>query len=131
MLLVLFPLLLHVVLNILLSVEIHNWIPATREKLVYYALLWLLPVVGIILVWRRVRPDWFRHEPGNGKTLSSGLLAVDAIFNPGSAHVLEAQKRGEITIRMEGEMVDRELPENIEIVDNARIDQKPENGNKD
>ena len=106
------------VLNSLLSREVCHWIPQASEKVWLLLLIWLLPVIGILLVYRRVRPGWFgpEHQGDNsGSPVSSGLLALDAIFNPGSAHVLDARKRSEVTIRMEGEMYDRELPEHIEI----------------
>lgn len=111
--------LFHLVLNILLSREVTLWIPARGERIRWYALLWLLPVAGAILAWRRVQPDWFggSGEPGAGTSLSAGLLSVDAIFNPGAAYIPEAQRRSEITIRMEGEMYDRELPDHIHIDD--------------
>ena len=112
----------HLILNVLLTREIVLWIVQRREKFLYILLLWALPVVGVIVAWRRVKPEWFSGEPGDRRdrgTVSSGLLALDAIFNPGSAHVADVQKRSEVTIRMEGEMYDRELPDHIKIGDNA------------
>lgn len=118
------------VLNILLSREIILWIPSPREKLLLILLLWLFPLLGVVVVWRKVRPDWFQREPGepgSKSSVSSGLLALDAIFNPGSAHVLDAQKRSEVTIRMEGEMYDRELPDHIDVEDQGNPESKPDN----
>lgn len=133
MLLVLVFIVFHFLLNLLLSREIFYWVPGWRIQAGYYTVLWLLPVVGPIVVWWRVQPGWFTRETGNADrmSMSSGLLALDAIFNPGAVHVLAAQKSSEITIRMEGEMYDRDLPEYIKIDHNEQATREPGTDPKD
>lgn len=120
-------LMVNTVLNIFLSRDIINWVPTIRERLVLFILLWLLPVFGFLLVYRKIGPGWFEKEidePGQGSSASTGLLALDAIFNPSSAHVLNAQKKSDITIRMEGEMYDRDLPDAINPDDDEFVKSK-------
>lgn len=110
--------LVHLYVNIRLTVDIIGWVPDFHKRNAYILLVWLLPVAGALYVYRQVAPDWFTPETPSDDTpsaVSSGLMGLDAIFNPGSRHVAEAQKKGEITIKAEGEMYDRDLPEFIDV----------------
>lgn len=110
--------LVHLYVNIRLTGDIIGWVPDSRKRNAYVVLVWLLPLGGALYVYRKVAPDWFTPETPSDdapSAVSSGLMGLDAIFNPGSRHVAEAQKKGEITIKAEGEMYDRKLPEFIDV----------------
>ena len=110
--------LLHLYVNIRLTVDVIGWVPDIPKRNAYVVLVWLLPLVGALYVYRQVAPDWFTPETPSDdapSAVSSGLMGLDAIFNPGSRHVAEAQKKGEITIKAEGELYERKLPEFIDV----------------
>lgn len=110
--------LVHLYVNIRLSADIVGWVPDARKRNALLALVWLLPLVGALYVYRRLALSWFTPESGGSDSQSvvgAGLLGLDAIFNPGARHIAEAHKKGEITIKAEGEMYDRELPEFIDV----------------
>lgn len=111
-------LVVHLYVNIRLSSDIVGWVLEPRKRKVFLGLVWLLPVLGALYVYRRVAPEWFTPDADSGdgqSAVSSGLLGLETIFNPGARNIAEAQKKGEITIKAEGEMYDRDLPEFIEV----------------
>jgi hypothetical protein len=69
-------------------------------------LLWLLPFIGIIVVYKILDLGWFRKEYGDtsSSTISSGFLEMDAIFNPGSRHRIENRQEQKMEVRKEGEL---------------------------
>ncbi len=85
--------------NAVLEVE-----PKARRRVVLLMLLWSLPVVGAALVYRLLDLHWFSSEEGSSRTggVTFNFLEIDAIFNPGSKHVLEEQQREKMEIRKQG-----------------------------
>ncbi len=115
---VVLPLLAQLYVNIRLTHDISGWVPDARRRKAFFCLVWLLPVVGALYVYRRLAPQWFTRDSDSRdiqSTAAAGLMGLDSIFNPGARNIAEVQKRGEITIKAEGEMYDRELPAFIDV----------------
>jgi hypothetical protein len=76
---------------------------AKRFKL--FALTWLIPIVGVVVVYKTLELNWFRNEDGSkgGGMTTTSFLEMDAIFNPGSRHVLEEKQREKMQTRKDGE----------------------------
>jgi len=87
--------------------------------------LWLIPLIGAVFIYRILNLNWFRNEDGSshGGSVSMGLLEMDAIFNPGSRHIMEERQRAKMEVRKEGELYDR--PE-----DDIGLSDRAENGNQ-
>ncbi len=108
----------HLYVNITLSGDVVGWVPEARKRKVLLSLVWLLPLLGAFYVYRRLAPDWFKPD-GNSDEMPSataaGLMGLDSVFNPSTRNIIEANKKGEITIKAEGEMYDRKLPAFIDV----------------
>ena len=106
-----FLLFIHVVIAVMFSKIIldEELLLARRFKL--FALTWIIPIVGVVVVYKALELNWFRNEDGSkgGTMTSTSFLEIDAIFYPGSRHVLEEKQREKIETRKEGE--DYEEPE--------------------
>lgn len=110
--------LVHLYVNIRLTSDVIGWVPEALRRKAYLLLVWLLPLAGAFYVYRRLAPDWFKPDGDGGDIQSAtavGLMGLDSIFNPGTRNIIEADKKGEITIKAEGEMYDRDLPEFIDV----------------
>jgi hypothetical protein len=108
----------HLYVNIRLTADVIGWVPEALRRKAYLLLVWLLPLAGAFYVYRRLAPDWFKPDGDSGDVQSAtavGLIGLDAIFNPSTRNIIEADKKGEITIKAEGEMYDRDLPEFIDV----------------
>jgi hypothetical protein len=93
-------------------------VPDARKRKIFFWLVWLLPFVGALYVYRRLAPDWFTPDRDSGDSqsfISSGLLGLESIFNPGARNINEANKKAAITIKAEGEMYDRQLPDFVDV----------------
>lgn len=104
--------------NVRLTRDIFGWVPNAAKRKTFLCLVWLLPVVGALYVYRQLAPEWFtpdKDDDENQSAVSAGLLGLDAIFNPSSRNIIDALKKGEITIKAEGEMYDRKLPDFIDV----------------
>src|SRR5687768_11106757 len=114
MLLLIAFILFHLYANIRLTGDVLGWVPDPRKRNIFLCLVWLLPVAGALHVYRTLAPEWFTPDNAESEgqsTMSAGLMGLDAIFNPSSRNIVEALKKGEITIKAEGEMYDRDLPD--------------------
>lgn len=110
--------LIHVAANIRLSIDVFNWVLGGKQRSGFLALVWLLPFLGAAIVYRKLKPEWFtpeRSDEPKQSVVSAGLMGLDTIFNPSTGNIAEAQKKGELTIKAEGEMYNRKLPDFVEI----------------
>tara|TARA_B100000315_G_C14368702_1_gene491923 strand:+ start:434 stop:817 length:384 start_codon:yes stop_codon:yes gene_type:complete len=99
---------IHVVVNVVFSKLILDWKPTGMKRIYMLATVWLIPVLGIFIIYKRLNLNWFSSEDGSKRTagVSISFLEMDAIFNPGSKHVVEEQQREKTEVRKEGELVD-------------------------
>lgn len=114
--------LLQLYVNIRLTGDILDWVWDSRRRKALLCLVWVLPVAGAFYVYRNLGLDWFTPDKELDEAqpaYPTALMGIDAIFNPSSGNVSEALVKTEITIKAEGEMYDRKLPDFIE------LDEKP------
>ena len=85
---------------------IFQWEPIAGKRISLILLLWLLPFIGIIVVYRVLDLGWFRREHGHDSSsaIASGFLEMDAVFNPGSRHRVENSQEQKMEVRKEGEL---------------------------
>lgn len=105
--------LLHILVNALLSKEILQWVPSIQKRIILFICVWFIPFIGIIIAYKALDLDWFRKKnkqsaSGQG-AIGGALLEVDAIFNPGQKHVVEAKQKEVIEKTEEGEMYKKDL----------------------
>lgn len=80
--------------------------PQWNRRLVLFILLWLLPLVGAVFVFKALHLNWFRNEDGSNRTggIAFSFLELDAVFNPGAKEVLEEQRRTKVETRKHGKL---------------------------
>ena len=64
-------------------------------------MLWLIPMFGVVFIHRH---KLFKHMRGykegnteEGNAISSGMLEIDSVFNPGARNVIEAVQQQKVT----------------------------------
>lgn len=98
---------LHLIVNLSLSKEIIDWMPLLGKKLLFMGLLWCIPFIGATVVYKHLNLDWLqpsKRNPADRSGISTGLLELGAIFNPGTKYVIEAQQKERVEVKKEGEM---------------------------
>lgn len=109
---------LQLYVNIRLTGDILDWVPDSRRRKALLCLVWVLPAAGAIYVYRRLELNWFAPAKELDEAQSAypaALMGIDAIFNPSSGNIAETLGKAEITIKAEGEMYDRKLPDFIDL----------------
>jgi hypothetical protein len=100
--------LLHILVNVHISKEIHQWLPSFQKRLVLFFCVWFIPFLGVAITYKTLNLDWFKQKNKNSSSgqssISGAFLEVDAIFNPGRKYVIEAQQKETIEKREDGEM---------------------------
>jgi len=98
----------HIFINAHISKEIHHWVPSVQKRLVLFLYVWFIPFIGVAIAYKTLGLDWFKHNKKNvaagESSISGALLEVDAIFNPGQKHVIEAKQKAIIEKKEDGEM---------------------------
>ncbi|WP_064435825.1 MULTISPECIES: hypothetical protein [Pseudoalteromonas] len=98
----------HILVNAHISKEIHQWVPSLQKRLVLFLCVWFIPVIGIAVAYKTLNLDWFKKKNkstvSGQSSVSGAFLEVDAIFNPGKKHVVEAQQKEVIEKKEDGEM---------------------------
>jgi len=98
-------LVLLIVVNSVLTKIIIEWEPTFKKRALMLILLWVIPFLGAAMIYKQLDVGWFKKEPGykSGSAVSAGFLEIDAIFNPGSKHQVEAMQETKLEVRKEGE----------------------------
>ena len=98
--------LFHIIANLVFTKMIFSREPSTSKSLFLVAVLWLIPILGILFVYKNLGLNWFgRKGTSSGISgASTSFLEMDAIFNPGSKAVIEEMQREKTEVRQEGEM---------------------------
>lgn len=96
----------HIIVNAVFSKLIFEREPGLRARVGKLALLWFIPIIGVVIVYRVLNLGWFAKEPGyrNSSSVAMGLVEMDAIFNPGSRHVAEVKQEIKKQVQKSGEM---------------------------
>jgi len=106
--------LLHILMNAHISKEIHQWVPSLQKRLVLFLCVWFIPFIGVAIAYKTLDLDWFKQKSKNSSSGQSSIggafLEVDAIFNPGQKHVIEAQQKEIIEKREDGDMYKKDKP---------------------
>lgn len=107
--------LLHLLINAHLSKEIYQWEPSLKKRVLLLVCLWLMPLIGIAIAYKSLGLDWFNYKKkstASGQSSMGGaFLEVDAIFNPGQKHVIEAKQKEIIEKKEDGEMYKKGKPD--------------------
>jgi len=107
--------LLHLIVNVHLSKDILLWVPSLRKRILLLAIVWFIPVVGATVAYRSLNLSWFKKtskKSGCEQSMTSGaFLEVDAIFNPGQRHVIEAKQKEHVELKEEGDMYNNGQPD--------------------
>jgi hypothetical protein len=109
--------LVHLTLNLALSKEIVDWIPSVKEKIFLILSVWCIPIVGAIFTYRHLKLGWFQPSTegqNESASISSAILGVEAVFNPGIKHVIDVLQEEHIEIKEEGESYKRTYQEWLE-----------------
>lgn len=100
--------LLHILINAHLSKEIYQWEPSLPKRVTLLICVWFLPIIGVAIAYKSLDLSWFKHKNKNAasgqSTMGGAFLEVDAIFNPGQKHVMEAKQKETIEKKENGEM---------------------------
>jgi len=98
-------LVLLIVVNSVLTKIIIEWEPTFKKRALMLILLWVIPFLGAAMIYKQLDVGWFKKEPGykSSSAVSAGFLEIDAIFNPGSKHQVEAMQETKLEVRKEGE----------------------------
>jgi len=95
----------HFLVNAILTREVILWVPSLGKRSMLLVLVWCVPVVGAIIAYRSTACGWFRsrRDPsGQGGSGAGGvLLEMDAVFNPGKRHVIEARQEQKVEITLD------------------------------
>lgn len=97
--------LLHIFFCAMMSKTIYNWVPSIKKQILYYVIVWCLPLIGIVAVNKLANLGWFKthSKKGGDAVISGGLLEMDSVFNPGTRHVIELREQEHVEIREGGE----------------------------
>ena len=103
-------------INAKLTYELFLWVPKGIKRFLMLLAVWLLPMVGAVIAYKRLELDWFTAEKDKksnkktgGQTMVSGaLLEADSIFNPGQRHVIEARQEEQVELSESGQMHDKQ-----------------------
>lgn len=77
-----------VFINLLITKEILSWVKSKIRIVNLLLVLWCLPFLGAFVVYQKtdISPVWFYNansEINSSSVVSSSLMEVEAIFNPG------------------------------------------------
>ena len=75
--------------NLLMSRDIIGWTPELGKKIIYVILVWLLPLLGLYIVDKKLKLGWFNRPSKSGGAVTGGLFLLDSFFNPGARHMVE------------------------------------------
>jgi hypothetical protein len=80
--------------------------PSLKKRAFLLAVLWLIPIVGVITVYKILDLGWFKNteESADAGAVSAGLMEMDAIFNPGARHLIETKQEERVEVQKEGEL---------------------------
>ena len=94
-------LLVHILICFSYSKEIYYWVPALKNKVLMLTALWLIPVFGVTYIHNH---KLFKHmrsykegSADQGNAISSGMLEIDSVFNPGARNIIEAVQQQKVT----------------------------------
>jgi hypothetical protein len=91
------------IFNLMFTKVILNWEPKASKQGGFLLILWLLPLLGMIYIYRKFDLRWFKGKSdskGSG-TVGMGFMEMDAIFNPSARHQIEARKEEKIERRQD------------------------------
>lgn len=95
----------HVISNLFMSREILIWVPNKKRKIKLLLLVWLIPIFGLRLANKKTQLGLFeaKKQTGSGESMGMGLLELEAIFNPGAKHRIEAVQEHKVQVAKKSE----------------------------
>jgi len=90
----------HVISASFMSREIMVWVPSKKRKFKLMLLVWLVPVFGLRLANKKAQLGLFEetHQPASAESMGMGLLEIEAVFNPGAKHRIEAVQQHKVQV---------------------------------
>ena len=95
----LFPLiaiavLIHCGLGLFVSREILFWTHFSSPYKIFLTLLvWFIPGIGVITVYRLLRLSWFKKSTGENSVTGGVFLEMDSFVNSGAKHLIEMREK--------------------------------------
>ncbi|WP_196137200.1 hypothetical protein [Aliikangiella sp. G2MR2-5] len=122
--------LLFLVFNATLTKEILTWEPSPVKRTLLLLVVWLVPVVGAFFAYKYLDLSWFKKptkkSSGEQNVVSGALLEIDAIFNPGQRHVIEARQKEQMELSEDGQQHNSDREE-IETILKKQADESSKN----
>lgn len=99
----------HLIVSMIFSKIVFEREPSIKKRVLLIGLLWLVPVLGVLSVYKILDLGWFKNPDGSkgSGAVSIGLLEMDSVFNPGARHLIEAKQKERVEVQKEGEMVNK------------------------
>lgn len=90
----------HVISSLVMTREIMVWVPNKKRKLKLLLLVWLVPFFGLRLANKKAQLGLFEpsKEQASSSTVGASLLEIEAVFNPGVKHRVEAVQEHKVKV---------------------------------
>lgn len=111
---------LHLIVNVLLTKEIVDWIVETKERVILIAFVWCIPFIGAAYTFKKLGRDNYDSSSNGSSGVSAGLMGMDEIFNPGTKYIVEAKQEEHVEVREDDEPYKGKCFEEIIRIRNAR-----------
>ena len=84
---------LGLLMNLIFSNIIFNWEIRSSRRVKLLFILWILPFLGALCVYRKLNLRWFKRKSGSkgSDAAAMGFLEMEVIFNPAVRHQIEAR----------------------------------------
>jgi len=94
-----------------------------KKKVLLVLIVWLVPIVGSILIYKLLNLDWFEaplDDASGGHTMIGGdMLELNAIFNPKHCHVIEAIEKETVELNLDGQLYNEKSKK--ELIERAKV----------
>ena len=90
-------------INVQLSKEVLQWEPSLGKRTLLLLIIWCIPFLGAVFANKNLGLNQFKEKnktSASEQGIASGLLELDAIFNPGTRHIIEAKKKEETRVEL-------------------------------
>ena len=90
----------HVISSLFMSREIMVWVPSKKKKIKLLLLVWLVPVFGLSMANKKGQLGLYEetNQTGSSESVGMGLLEIEAVFNPGAKHRIEAVQEHKVQV---------------------------------
>jgi len=99
---------IHILFGALFTKELIYWPKISlHNRIIFVALVWLIPFFGAFFAYRKVKLNWFSREAHKNSSVGNGLLEMDSFFNPGARHSIDAKEEVKLEITQSVEDIEK------------------------